>query len=40
MGKRKKKKGNNMGKCKFRTNTLGNEVSNPSGVKELFFFTS
>lgn len=40
MGKRKKKKGNNMGKCKSRTNTLGNEVSNPSGVKELFFFTS
>lgn len=37
MGKRKK--GNNMGKCKSRTNTLGNETSNPSSVKELFFST-
>jgi len=40
VGKREKKKGNNMGKCKSRTNTLGNELSNPSCVKQLFFFTS
>lgn len=39
-GKGKKKKGNNTGKCKPRTNTLCNEVRNPPSVKQLFFFTS